>query len=165
MNRDKTPWHQSDNPDRVGRAVTGRATALIVWFVVVAGLLSAAFFGIRWLVSDVRGQAEADIQINSAANRIAAQQWFPAQLGSIKSTDAKLDGLYALWQANIGKADESWHQTNYIGTQNLCLQFIENYNAEAQKVTREKWIDPSMPLTIDKSDPATDCRATKEPKR
>jgi hypothetical protein len=165
MRRTKTPWHDSSNPGTVVRGATWRGWVWVITAVVMIGLIVGGIWAVGVATSDVRGAGDAEAEINSAGNRIAAQQWFPAQLGSIKATDAKLDGLYAIWQANVGKADESWHQGNYVGTQNLCLQFIENYDAEARKVTRERWIDQNMPLTIDKSDPATDCRATKEPKQ
>lgn len=164
MSRNRPPrgtWYESDNPSRHAWGFFRTGFGMTVLVVLALAVCGGIGWGIKVAVSDVKGAGDTTIEVNSATNRINAQEYFPAQMGVIKGADAKLDGLYALWQANLGRPDEIWHQTNYTGTQNLCLQFVATYDAEAQKITRAKWVG-DMPTQIDKSDPATDCRAAKD---
>lgn len=155
-------WTDQDNPDKLGLSFAWRFALGTVAVLLFCGLLGWGGWALKVAMSDVKGAGDAAVKINSAENRINSQEWFPGQLAQVQATDAKLDGLHDTMTAAKGTPDEMWARSVYTGTQNRCLEMRENYNAEAQKISREKWVGNS-PLRLDDSDPRTDCQITARP--
>lgn len=153
--RNKTPWYDDPNPDRVARAGAGR---LFLWTVVALlaiGLLSAIGWGVSVLISDPKGRGDAVRIKNSAPNRIAAQERFEQLYAEVKRSDASLDVLAA-----AAKAGGRVEKTQYTGAISYCLSVVADYDAEARKYSSEDFRSVDLPEQIDTSDPATDCKAT-----
>lgn len=158
MSRNTRPaWYEDDNPDRVGRALAGRAALYIVAAVIFVGLIGAAGWGVKVLLSPAKGAGDAVMQRESANNRISAQERFEDLYAEIVAADQKITVFAA-----AAKADPKSQvaQTNLIGAQTYCLEVIGDYNAEARKFTSEQFRAVDLPAQIDTLNPATDCEAT-----
>lgn len=153
----KRYWVDQENPDKLVLSGFWRIVLGFAAVVAVCGVIGGAVWGVKVLTSDVRGAGEQVRKINDADNRINSQQWFHDQLAQVRAADGKLDGAYVNMQAGIGTRDENILRTTYTGLLDRCIEMREQYDAEAKKVTRERWRDASLPESIDKSDPQTDC--------
>ena len=150
----KEPWYESDNPDRVARAVGARAVVWIAIAVVLVGVLAIAIWGFKVATSDIKGQGDAQRQKNAATNRIAAQERFESLHAEILAADQRIGIL-----AGAVKADPSYtNKTNLTGAQTYCLSVVADYNAEARKFTAAQFRAADLPASIDILDPATDCK-------
>lgn len=155
----REPWFESNNPDRLARSAGWRLGVWIVVGVVFFGLLGAGIWAVRVATSDVKGAGETTQRVNDATNRINSQEWFHGQYAQILTADRNLDEAAANLKANpVGTGNHDFHQTNYTGLKNRCVEMVNAYNAEALKVTRAKWLDPALPQRIDETDPKTDCK-------
>jgi hypothetical protein len=151
-------WHESSNPTVVVRGATWRG---FVWVAAAIGfilLVLAAIWGIRVATSDVRGEGDATVKVNSADNRLFAQGNFHDLYEEIKASDRKLDQAAADKAAHPGDA---FYETNYTGLKAHCQDTVAQYNAAAKKVSQAKFRDEDLPAQIDGTDPATDCQETK----
>lgn len=143
--------------DSVGRYGVSRAIAVIVIFVVVAVVLTGIGWGIKVATSDVKGAGDATVKINSGENRIAAQEAFEELYAKIQSYDKNLD------QAAADKAEhpgDDFFATNYSGLVKTCNDAVQQYNADARKVSRAKWLTDDLPYEIDQTDTRFDCKET-----
>lgn len=132
----------------------GLLAAVGVAFAAIA-LCGIGVWGFKVATSDIKGSGDATRQINSADNRIASQEHFHSLMGEILKTDRNLD------QAAKDKAEnpgDDFFATNYSGLVKHCNDVVEQYNADAQKVSKSKWLDPNLPQIINNSDPTTDCK-------
>jgi hypothetical protein len=153
----REPWYESPNPSRVARGGSWRIGVWIICAVVFFALLGGAIWGIKVLVSGPKGAGDQEIITNDGRNRINAQEWFQSQYGQILTADRQLDDA----AANLAKNPTGdFEKTNYTGLKNRCVDMVNAYNAEANKVTRGKWMSPDLPEHIDDSDPKTDCKET-----
>lgn len=143
--------------DSYTRFGVSRVVLYLFVFVAVAGVIAAVTWGVRVATSDVKGAGDAAIKINSGANRIAAQEAFEALYAQIQAYDKNLD------QAATDKAaypnDPFW-AANYSGLVKTCNDAVLQYNADARKVSREKWLTDDLPYEIDQNDPRFDCKET-----
>lgn len=112
-----------------------------------------------WLLSVVLsgpiGAGEQEKKVNSRDNRIFAQEHFNELYNDILSYDQQLD------QASKDKSEnpgDKWFATNYTGLVNQCIDARNQYNADADKVTQERWRDDTLPYKIDEFDTRTDCK-------
>lgn len=147
-------WIDQENPDRVVVSGTWRA---IVWFLVVAGVIAAVAVGVwifRVQTSDIRGEGDATVQKNSAANRIAARQEYSNIHEDIQGADQRIDVFAAAYAASKSAVN----QTNLTGAQTYCLARVRDYNALAQKYLSADFRPEGLPAVIDQSDPAFDCK-------
>lgn len=151
----RTPRYESDNPDRIFRALLWRGLMVVL----IASVLGVAAWGIKVATSGVRGQGDAEQQKNSASNWTAAQARFRQLHEDIFATDRKLDVLAA--QAKADPADKV-AQTTYAGTVSYCLGLVGTYNAEAKTYLSQDFRDADLPERIDNSDPTTDCKETRK---
>lgn len=156
--RDNDPWlGDVKEGNRVARAVGWRASTWIIVILLFFAVIGGATWAFKVLTSEAKGAGDAIRITNDAQNRINAQEWFPAQLGLIKAADRNLTAAQAAVKA---QPNDQFAQTELRGLEMRCNEMVQRYNADAQKVTRAKWRDPSLPMTIDDSDPATDCKST-----
>jgi hypothetical protein len=157
----REPWYESDNPSRVARGVSWRAGLWVIGIVVFFALLSAGIWALKVATSDVRGAGDQTQKVNSANNRIFAQEHFFTLYNNVLAYDQQLD------QAAADKAEhpgDTYFAINYSGLVKTCIDARNQYNADANKVTQAKWRDPQLPYQIDPLDPKTDCHETaKEP--
>lgn len=131
------------------------------WFiglvVIVLGVLTA---GGLWLasvlVSDVKGQGEAEKIKNSAPNRIQAQEKFEDLFADIKAADVNIE--LATERAAAAPQDEKL-ATELAGLRQYCNSLVGDYNAEARKFRSEDFRAIDLPAQIDDSDRLTDCKA------
>lgn len=151
-------WTESSNPDRVAANVGARIAIWIVVAVVVLGSVGAGIWAFKVATSDVKGAGDQTRATNDGQNRINAQEWFHGQYGQILAADRNLDDAAKNLAASTSEKDREFWRTNYTGLKNRCNEMVAVYNAETQKVTRGKWLDPALPYQIDASDPRTDCR-------
>jgi nitrate reductase NapE component len=157
----KTDYSWRDDV-REGSALTRSiGWRLLIWILVavaVIGAIGAVIWGVKVATSDVKGAGDATRITNDGRNRVNAQEWFHSQYAQIVAADKNLDEA----AANLAKAttseDKAFYQTNYTGLKNRCNEMVANYNAEANKVSRGKWLDPALPQQIDGFDTKTDCR-------
>lgn len=147
----------------VARHAGWRIALWIIAFVVLAGAISGGIWAVKVATSDVRGAGDQARIVNDGRNRVNAQEWFHGQYNEIKSTDKNLDNLQADLAAATTAEDKAFARTNLTGTQNRCNDMVAAYNAETQKVSRGKWLDPNLPYAIDDSDPSTDCQPSTVP--
>lgn len=153
----REPWYESDNPDRVARAGGARLAIWTVVAVVFVGLIGVGIWGFKVATSEVKGAGDQTRITNDGRNRIAAQESFEALYQQIQAYDRNLD------QAAKDKAEhpgDAFYATNYSGLVKTCNDAIGQYNADARKVTRAKWLTPDLPYEIDATNPSTDCKET-----
>jgi len=134
-----------------------RTILLVVLALVVTGIIGGIWWGVKVATSDAKGAGDAQIKINSGDNRIASQEAFEALYAQIQAYDRNLD------QAAADKAEHSgddFYATNYSGLVKTCNDAISQYNADARKVSRAKWLTKDLPYEIDTANPLTDCKET-----
>jgi hypothetical protein len=153
----REPWYESSNPDRVARSAGWRLALWVLAAVLFVGLVSGGIWAFKVATSDVKGSGDAQRKVNSGDNRIAAQESFEALYQQIQAYDRNLD------QAAKDKTEhpgDGFYATNYSGLVKTCNDAVGQYNADARKVSRAKWLSTDLPFEIDGSDPKTDCKET-----
>lgn len=153
----KDEWKEIDS---VTRSAGWRAGVWIIVGVVFFGLLGGLLWMFGVFTSDIKGKGEQVKIVNDAQNRTQAQEWFVAQYQLIQSTDAKLDGMKEQADAALDPSQKAILMSAFTGTKSRCLDMVAAYNAETQKVSKGKWLDASLPFSIDTSDPKFDCKET-----
>lgn len=142
---DKGPWHESDDVDRVvrnafwrivGYTCAGIAVALVIWAIVWA-------IGVG--TSGVKGKGDVIRQNNDATNRVFAQGHFQTLYGNIKTYQNQLPGA----RDDVKAGDDPNAKTNFRGLYNTCVDAVEQYNADSNKVLEKDWKDPDLPKTLD----------------
>lgn len=149
---DRNEWKKVDSVSRSAGWRIGVWTIAVVLF---AGLVGGGIWAFKVATSDIRGQGDATQKINSGANRIAAQETFEALFQQIQTYDRNLD------QAAKDKAEhpgDPFYATNYSGLVKQCNDAVGQYNADARKVSRAKWLTEDLPFEIDLNNPLTDCK-------
>ena len=154
MSDELGPWYESDKPWRHGLGIGGWIAMTVAFFL----LIGAAIWGAKVLFAPAKGAGDQELIIHDGRNRVNAQEWFAGQLGQIKAADQKLDMAADDMAAN---PDDRFAKTNYIGLKNRCIDMVNAYNSEANKISRGRWISPDLPQQINTSDPATDCLESK----
>lgn len=153
----REPWYESENPSRVARGASWRLGAWIVGAVVFFGLIGVGIWGFRVATSEVKGAGDKAIIVNDGKNQIASQELFEALYQQIQVYDRNLD------QAAADKAEhpnDTFFATNYSGLVKTCNDAVGQYNADAKKVSRAKWMSEDLPYQIDQTNPLFDCKET-----
>lgn len=153
----KQPWHESDNPTTVARGFAWRSGVGIVVIVAFFGLLGAGIWALKVAFSDVKGAGDVVRKVNDGDNRIRAQEAFYALYNQVIAYDQQLD------QAAADKAEhkgDTFYATNYSGLVKTCIDARNLYNANTNKVTQAKWLDPDLPFQLDPADSRFDCKET-----
>lgn len=151
----REPWYESENPTRVARGFSWRAALWVIGIVLFVGALSVGIWYFKVATSDIKGQGDATVKVNSADNRLFAQGNFHDLYNEIKASDKKLDQAAADVAANPG---DKTYATNYTGLKAHCLDVVAQYNAAARKISQAKFRDEDLPAQIDDTNPETDCR-------
>lgn len=127
------------------------------WLILVAVALAvaAAIWGVTVATSGVRGQGDAIVQKNSAANWVAAQARFEQDYQDILATDQKIVAAHTALQAD---PTDRTLQTNYSGLTSYCLSKAAGYNADARSYLSQDFRAADLPAQIDPNLSATDCK-------
>jgi len=153
----KEPWYESNNPDRVSRALAGRGVIWVTAIAIFVMLLGGLVWGIRVATSDIKGQGDAITRKNSGTNRIAAQERFEDMYQDVLAADRRIDVLADAVKAN---PKSNVAQINLTGAVTYCIEVAADYDAEARKYTAEDFRSVDLPEQIDALDPTTDCQET-----
>lgn len=155
MNRRyRDEWREVDS---VSRSAGWRLGVWLIVVVLFTGLIGGGIWYFKVATSDIRGAGDQTRIVNDGRNRIAAQESFEALFQQIQAYDRNLD------QAAADKAahpKDDFFATNYSGLVKQCHDAVGQYNADARKVTRAKWLSPDLPYEIDLNNPLTDCKET-----
>jgi hypothetical protein len=131
--------------------------AWIVGVVVFFGLIGVGIWGFKVATSGIKGEGDQTRIVNDGRNRVGAQESFEALYQQIQAYDRNLD------QAAKDKAEhpgDSFYATNYSGLVKQCNDAVGQYNADARKVSRAKWLSKDLPYEIDQNDVRFDCLET-----
>lgn len=143
--------------DSAARFGASRIILYLVVFLLVGGVISGVVYWVKVATAPVKGWGDQQIIINDGQNRVNAQEWFASKYGFIKGQDAKLPGMRENLEATKGTPDEGLWRSSLTGTTNLCLQAIEEYNVEALKISRGRWMSPNLPFSLPDGE-ATNCK-------
>lgn len=152
--------HDIREANAVARSTSWRIALWTIAVVLFVGAISGGIWLFKVTTSDVKGAGDATRITNDGRNRVNAQEWFHGQMAQIKTADQNLDQAKADLDVATTADDKAFARTNFTGLTNRCNEMVNNYNAEAGKVTRGKWLDSTLPVSIDGNDPATDCKPT-----
>jgi hypothetical protein len=148
----KDEWKEFDS---TSRSAGWRIGVWVIAAVLFIGLIGGGIWVFKVVTSDVRGAGDATQRINDGKNRIASQESFEALYQQIMTYDRNLD------QAAKDKADhpgDAILATNYSGLVKQCNDAVGQYNADARKISRAKWLSPLLPYEIDQTDVRFDCK-------
>ncbi len=168
-------WHQSEDPKEFTRGATIFGMkwylAILLFFVVIG--IGAWVFQVA--TASIKGRGEAQIQIESATNRMQAQAQYHERLNAVKGLDAKIGvaeaSLADYRRLNEGKADDAIGShakedarlaSVVSGITFECLDAVAQYNANAQKINLERFRDSELPEKIEtegyNATPDMDCK-------
>lgn len=154
----KEPWYESENPDRVARALGFRIVAWIVVALVVAGIIGGAAWGISVLTAGPKGAGDVHRRNQDAGNRIYAQAHFQDLYGDIQSYGLQLKQAAADKAAHPG---DSYYATTYTGLFNTCVSAVNQYNADTGKALFTDWRSAGLPDHISAQDACGDATPSK----
>lgn len=123
--------------------------------ILVACAVGVAVWGITVATSGVKGQGDAQIQKNSAANWTKAQAEFERTYASIKAQDKNIT---IAWKELQADPKSPIKQQNYSGLVRNCNDTVANYNAKAREFLAKDFRASDLPSEIDQTDPSTDCK-------
>lgn len=145
-----------EKPTRTTIKWTARIWVVVVVIAVLGAVLGGGFWLLKVATSDVKGQGDAEVVKNEAANRIRAQEGFWVRYEGIVQADRNLN-LTA--EALRAKPGDLKLETELIGQKMICNDLVGQYNAAAQKFTQREFRDAELPHQIDDtSPPAIDCK-------
>lgn len=133
---------------------TKTAAAFLVGIVACVAVAIAAWF-FRVQTSEIKGEGDALIRKNSAQNWTTAQARFESLYAEIAATDRKVTIAKQRLDAH---PDDKTAADTYLGTQNVCLSFVADYNAAARTYLAADFRAVDLPAQIDATDPTTDCQ-------
>lgn len=142
--------------DRASMSVAWRVALWIIGIVVFAGLLSGGVLLVKALISEQKGALDAEIQINKGTNQIQSQELFQDLYAKIQEYDSNLD----VAAEAVAQDPTSFNKTNLQGLKMTCNAAVQQYNSEAGKISRGKWMSADLPYEIDQTDPRFDCKET-----
>lgn len=149
----------SDEEWRRSKKDANRVTWWILgWIIIgaiVLGLLGWAAWGISVAISGPKGQGDATVEKNSAANWTAAQAGFEQKYQDILSTDLKIVNAHTLL---LTSPDDKTLMTNYSGLTSYCLSAVAEYNADARSYLSQEFRSADLPSEIDIDNSTTDCK-------
>jgi hypothetical protein len=122
-------------------------------------LLSAGGWALGVALSGPHGRGEQIKQINRADNRTFAQEQYHQLLQDIKGYDQQIGVQQATLVAHQAQDAEHDRLAQVVaGLKTQCISTSQQYNAEAQKISKRQFLDAGLPEQINSSDPETDCK-------
>lgn len=123
--------------------------------VVIALIIGAGIWLLTVALSGPKGQGDGIIQKNSSENWIEKQAFFEDAYANIVAADKSVTIAFEALQ---GDPEDRVLKTNYTGAQQVCVNMVADYNAEARKFLAEEWRSADLPQQISNIDPDTDCK-------
>lgn len=123
--------------------------------IVLLVLVGWGAWAVSVAVSPVKGAGDAVKMREDAANRTAAQERFEELYAGVQSADEKTE--LAAAQLKNNPKDLTLQQT-FSGVQSNCVTLANQYNAESRKFLAKDFKSFDLPLQIDRTDPAFDCK-------
>lgn len=155
MKREREPWYESEDPGRVARGASWRFGLWVAAVVAFVALIAATGWVLSVVLAEPKGAGDAHRRIHEGDNRIAQQELFEELYANVRSYDARLGPAKRLMDDHPG---DDFHASNYQGLVQVCLDAVEEYNAQARKISAAKWRSDDLPYQIDPKDPKTDCK-------
>lgn len=120
----------------------------LLTIIVLVALLGIAGWGFKVLTSDIKGQGDATITKNSGANRIVQDARFQQLNESYQGSLAKIKIAQAAVEAS---PNDKTATTNLAGTQNYCVDVVNQYNALAKSFIAEDFLGTNLPSKLDQA--------------
>lgn len=131
----------------------------VVFAVLGLLLLSAGGWALGVALSGPHGRGEQIKQINRADNRTFAQEQYHQLLQDIRGYDQQIAVQRAALDAHTAQDAEHDRLAQVVaGLKTQCISTTQQYNAEAQKISKRQFLDAGLPEQINSSDPETDCK-------
>lgn len=131
----------------------------IIGIVILLLILPVAGWGLGVALSGPKGRGEQIKQINGANNRTFAQELFQQLIADIRAYDTQIGIQQNALNAHTTQDAEKNRLAQVVaGIQTQCVSTVQQYNAEARKISHERWRDSTLPEQIDTVDPNYDCK-------
>lgn len=105
----------------------------------------------RYHMAPFFGMVDAEVQIESGANRRYTYDHFFNLCAAVRSTEAKIDEQRTLL-ASAPEANQAMIYTNIAGLTSARANYIEEYNADANKAyTSARFLSDQLPRQLDHS--------------
>lgn len=137
----------------VARKTVPSAALWIGVFVLVCAVIGVTTWYFKVATSAVKGAGDATVQVNSAANRLQAQDKYNKLYTGIQAADANLDTFADTYRLSPTEKN----LTDLSGATAICRKNVADYNQMATNALTKQWIPVEMPSMVG-SDPATDCK-------
>lgn len=127
------------------KAIVGRVIGYTILGVVLVTLIVVALWAGGVLFAGVKGQGEAYKIKESAVNRIEKQEMF-------EQLNADIDGYIAkiqLAKQAYARDPSDVNSTNLNGVAQICIDTVQQYNAESRKYTSRDFKSAGLPFTRD----------------
>lgn len=123
----------------------GEGTIWIIAIGVLGLIIGGFFFTANVLLAPAKGAGGVIIKNNSAENRIEKQEQFEKLMAKVDTNKA----LVAQHTKNVA-ANPTDKQAQMVlsGVQSACVASVEQYNAEARKVTSMDWKAADLPDSL-----------------
>lgn len=148
-------WSDSGDFNRVARGLNWTAARWVVFWVVLVAVLTGGAFWLKVALAPVKGAADVHVEVNSAKNRIAGQELSQQMYNNILKYDRNLDQAL---RDKVEHPGDTFYATNYSGMVKTCIDATADYNAAAAKIRSAPWWSAELPVSIDGTNPATDCQ-------
>lgn len=126
--------------------------ALILLGMIVLGTVTGVLSGaINYVLAPFRGAVEAEIQIESGANRRYTYDHFHNMCAAIKAIEVNIDSQQNLMSNSSTMSDEQKNMilTNIAGLQAQRANKISEYNADSDKAyTSARFKDDRLPRNL-----------------
>jgi hypothetical protein len=139
------------------------AVAVLVSLVIVAVLIAAAVFGIRWAIAGPSGKLNAREQIQSGDNRIAQYDKFFALCASVQTDEQAVEASKEqLRETDKHSGQRSVIQTNITAQKIARQDAVNTYNQDAAATyTQGQFLASNLPfrLPVEIPEGGTQCAA------
>ena len=123
----------------------GTGAIYVIVIGVVLAIIGGIFFTMNVLLAPAKGAGGVIIKNNSAENRIEKQEQFEKLMAKVETNKA----LVAQHTKTVALDPTDKQATMVLsGVQSACVASVEQYNAEARKVTSMDWKAADLPDSL-----------------
>lgn len=123
----------------------GTGAIYVIVIGIVLAIIGGIFFTMNVLLAPAKGAGGVIIKNNSAENRIEKQEQFEKLFAKVETNK----GLVAQHTKNVAaNPTDKQASTVLLGVQSACVASVEQYNAEARKVTSMDWKAADLPDSL-----------------
>lgn len=142
----------------VGRVVLIGIGAVVLVIVLAIG----GFFIEQWwtrTTAPIKGRTNQISSINGAENRTFQQEHFETLYGDIKGYVQQIHIQQQALNQSAPGPERDHALVILTGLRDQCVSTVQQYNADANKISADDFRTADVPYQIDQSDPTTDCMA------